>query len=76
MTDVWADLGKAVIDVFKNQPGVLALMIVIGLLFWLLFKKEEVLKELLVGCKEDSDRLSRMLTLLEILANRRGGRAS
>ena len=73
MNDGWTELGKAVIDVFKNQPGVLALMIVVALLFWLLFKKEEIVKELITGSKADSDRLSRMLTLLEVLAARNGG---
>jgi len=73
MNDGWAELGKALIDVFKHQPGVLALMVVIGLLFYLLIKREVLLKEIMTGAREDSDRISRMLTLLEVLSRVKNG---
>jgi hypothetical protein len=73
MTDGWTELGHAVIDVFKNQPGVLALMIVVGLLFKLLYRKDQLLQETIEGSKSDTAMLAKMLTLLEVLVGRRDG---
>jgi hypothetical protein len=73
MPDAWAELGKAIVEVFKTQPGVLALMIVVGLLFLLLWKKEVILQEFVKGQKIDAERAARMLTLLEVIVNRKNG---
>lgn len=73
MPDAWAELGKAIVEVFKTQPGVLALMIVVGLLFLLLWKKEGIMQEVVKEQKTGAAIAARMMTLLEVLVNRKNG---
>jgi hypothetical protein len=69
--DAIIQLGKALIEAFKNSPATLALMVVIVLLFTIIFRFIKILRELMDGSVRDSERFGKMLTLLDILVNSR-----
>lgn len=66
-TDKW-------LEFFKYSPAIAALMVVIYLLYRLLVKKDELMEVLVRKTKEDVERQSKIIALLEILVNRGDGK--
>ena len=62
---------KFLADIFKFAPGVIALLIVIYLLYKLLLKKEETMIRMIEISESDVKRQAKLITLLEILVNRK-----
>ncbi len=61
---------KTFIEIFKLAPAIVALLAAIYMLYRLLLKKEETLKEVLSQIHVDIEREARLMTLLEILVHR------
>lgn len=62
-----------VLTAFKEYPGILALLFIIWWLFKSLKDKDQIIKDFLQISQGDTERMSRLTTLLEILVNRKGG---
>jgi hypothetical protein len=62
---------NVILKAFEIAPAIIALLIVIFLLYKLLVKKEETLAKILKLDEESEKRNERILTILEILVNRR-----
>jgi predicted PurR-regulated permease PerM len=60
-----------VLEAFKASPVIVALLLVIFLLFWLLKSKDTALNKLIEVSRSDSERYGKLITLLEILVNRK-----
>jgi hypothetical protein len=62
---------QTLIEIFKFAPAIVALFGVIYLMYKIIIKKDETITTLANGSQADIERFSKMLTLLEILVNRR-----
>ncbi len=62
------------IEFFKFSPAIAALLIVIFLLYRLLIRRDDLLQVLVEKSKEDAQRQSKLIALLEILVSRGGDR--
>jgi len=60
-----------VLEAFKASPVIAALLLVIVLLVWLLKSKDVALTKLIEVSRSDSERYGKLITLLEILVNRK-----
>ena len=58
------------IEIFKFAPAIAALLAVIYLMYRIIIRKDETMKELLKVTEDDIARQAKMITLLEILVNR------
>ena len=65
--------GETFIEVFKFAPAVLALLVVIYWLFRLLNKQHETIQLIMKESEGKTQRQAKLLTLLEILVNRKEG---
>lgn len=62
-----------ILEAFKINPTVVALILVIVILSYLLIRKDKVLQVLVELSKGDSERYGKLITLLEILVNQKRG---
>jgi len=62
-----------VLEAFKINPVLVALIIVILFLCYLLLRKDKVLQRLVEVSNSDSERYGKLITLLEILVNQKKG---
>ena len=62
-----------ILEAFKINPAVVALILVIVILSYLLIRKDKVLQVLVELSKGDSERYGKLITLLEILVNQKRG---
>jgi predicted PurR-regulated permease PerM len=62
-----------VLEAFKVNPVLVALIIVILFLCYLLLRKDKVLQRLVEVSNSDSERYGKLITLLEILVNQKNG---
>lgn len=60
-----------VLNAFREYPGILALLIIIYFLFRTLRDKDQVIKDFLQISQGDTERMTKLSTLLEILVNRK-----
>jgi hypothetical protein len=58
------------LEFFKYSPAIGALLIVVFLLYRLLIRRDELLEKSFNSQKEDVERQSKLIALLEILVNR------
>ena len=68
MTPDWT----TILEAFKFAPAIIALMVVIYLMYRLLIKKEESIHKIIQNDKAEEKRNDKILTILEILVNRKG----
>jgi len=68
MTPDWT----TILDAFKFAPAILALLIVIYLMYRLLIVKEESIHKIIRLDEDAQKRNEKILTLLEVLVNRKG----
>jgi hypothetical protein len=64
---------ETLIEVFKLAPAIVALFGVIYLMYKIIMKKDETIKELTGSQKSDIERQTKMITLLEIIVDRGKG---
>jgi type IV secretory pathway VirB3-like protein len=62
------------IEVFKFAPAIAALLAVIYLMYKIIQRKDETIKDLVKLSEQDTARSAKMITLLEILVNRGNGK--
>ena len=60
------------IELFKISPAIIALLVVIFLMYKLLARRDEIIEQIIQKSKEDVERQSKLIALLEILVNRKG----
>ena len=61
---------KTLIEIFKLAPAIVALFGVIYLLYRIIVKKDETIKDLVRAQERDVQRQTKLITLLEILVSR------
>lgn len=59
------------IEIFKTSPAIVALLIVIFFMYRIVVSKDRSLHDLIAAGSQDIERQSKILTLLEILVNRK-----
>jgi hypothetical protein len=62
--------GQTWIEIFKFAPAIAALLFVIYLLYKIIVKKDETIKDLVKLSEADIARQAKIITLLEILINK------
>jgi hypothetical protein len=62
------------IEIFKFAPAIAALLAVIYLMYKIIQRKDETIKDLVKLSELDTARQAKMITLLEILVNRGNGK--
>jgi F420-0:gamma-glutamyl ligase-like protein len=66
--------GETWIEIFKFAPAIAALLAVIYLMYKIIQRKDETIKDLVKLSEQDTARQAKMITLLEILVNRGNGK--
>jgi predicted PurR-regulated permease PerM len=62
-----------ILEAFKINPVLVALILVILFLCYMLLRKDKVLQRLVEVSNSDSERYGKLITLLEILVNQKKG---
>jgi hypothetical protein len=62
--------GQTWIEIFKFAPAIAALLFVIYLLYKIIVKKDDTIKDLVKLSEADIARQAKIITLLEILVNK------